>query len=209
VLVWRRGYVDPARGWVPPRLVARLISDWPEWERNRKYELRWDIDVLEERVWRLSRYYGGAMICPEMNMDRGLVELLKLRGANIYEREQFNRRDQKTTKALGWMTDARTREMAIEVLARHVREYGTDGGGADIHCPILLAEMESFVVKENGRSEAMAGKHDDNVLSAAIGLTLIDGATTYRQRRRVRPDPRDLAEVEAAMRRGPGRAQYR
>lgn len=208
VLVWRRGYFEHGRGWVPPRLVARLIGDWPEWERNRKYELRWDIDVLEEQVWRMSRYYGDCLIVPEMNMDRGLVELLKLRGANIYEREVFNRRDQTTSRALGWLTTAQTREMAIEVLARHVREYGQDGGGVDIHCPILLAEMESFVVKENGRSEAMAGKHDDNVLSAAIGLSTIEGATVYRELRREAPIPRDILAAEALLNRPRGRGQY-
>jgi hypothetical protein len=207
-LVWRKGYFENGRGWVLPRLVCRLIGDWPEWERNKRYELRWDIDVLEEQVWRMSRYYGNCLIVPEMNMDRGLVELLKLRGANIYQREIFNRREMTLDKALGWMTDARTREMAIEVLAKHVREYGHSSAGVDIHCPILLAEMENFIVKENGRSEAMNGKHDDNVLSAAIGLSTIEGATVYRERVRERPLPRDLLMAEMAMQRGRGRAQY-
>ncbi|HSI86112.1 MAG: hypothetical protein ACAI35_09840 [Candidatus Methylacidiphilales bacterium] len=209
-LVWRKGYFDGGRGWVPPRLVCRLLGDWPEWERSRKYELRWDIDVLEEQVWRMSRYYGDCLIVPEMNMDRGLVELLKLRGANIYQREIFNRREQTTDKALGWMTDARTREKAVELLATAVREYGRAGSmdGVDIHDPILIAEMESFVVKENGRSEAMAGRHDDNVLSAAIGLATLEGATTYRERSREAYVPRDLRMMEEGMGRGRGRAQY-
>ena len=207
-LVWRKGYFEHGRGWVPPRLVCRLIGDWPEWERNKNYELRWDIDVLEEQVWRMSRYYGDCLIVPEMNMDRGLVELLKLRGANIYEREIFNRREQTVNKALGWMTDTRTREMAIEVFAKHIREYGHDNGGADIHCPILLAEAESFIVKANGRSEAMGGKHDDNVMSAAIGLATLEGATVFRRAVHERPLPRDLRRAEAAMQRGVGAAQY-
>lgn len=207
-LLWRKGYFEHGRGWVPPRLVCRLIGDWPEWERNKKYELRWDIDVLEEQVWRMSRYYGNCLIAPEMNMDRGMVELLKLRGANIYEREQFNRREQTRTKALGWVTNTQTREMAIETLAKHIREYGTDGGGVDIHCPMLLDELGNFIVRESGRSEAMGGKHDDCVLSAAIGLTLIEGATTFRRVERVAPLPRDLVLAEEAMQRGRGRVQY-
>lgn len=208
-LIWRKGYFEHGRGWVPPRLVCRLIGDWLEWERNKKYELRWDIDVLEEQVWRMSRYYGDCLIVPEMNMDRGLVELLKLRlGANIYQREIFNRREQTIDKALGWTTDVRTREMAIEILAKHVREYGHGNAGVDIHDPILLAEMESFIVKENGRSEAMSGKHDDNVMSAAIGMATLEGATVYRRRSRVAPPPRDLQQAEAAMRGGAGVSQY-
>jgi len=156
----------------------------------------------------MSQYYGNCLIAPEMNMDRGMAELLKLRGANIYEREQFNRREQTTTGALGWVTNAQTREMAIETLARHIREYGTDGGGVDIHCPILLDELGSFIVRESGRSEAMAGKHDDNVLSAAIGLATLGGATAFRSGVRKRPLPRDLALAEVAMAAGGARAQY-
>ncbi len=207
-LVWRKGYFENGRGWVPPRLVCRIIGDWMEWERTKKYELRWDIDILEEQVWRMSKYYGDCLIVPEMNMDRGLVELLKLRGANIYQREIFNRREQTLDKALGWMTDPRTREMAVEVLAKHIREYGHNNAGVDIHDPITIAELENFIVKGNGRSEAANGKKDDNVMSSAIGLSTIEGATVYRVQVRERPLPRDLRDAEAAMNRGRGRAQY-
>ncbi|MGI8436110.1 MAG: hypothetical protein ACR2NX_04300 [Chthoniobacterales bacterium] len=87
--VLRAGFFQSGKGWVPPKLVARLVDDWGAWERNRKYQLRWDIDILEEEIWRLTQYYGNAMIVPEMNMDRGLVELLKLRsGANITSAER-------------------------------------------------------------------------------------------------------------------------
>lgn len=199
--VIRAGMFQEERGWVPPRLVARLINDWPEWERNKKYDLRWDIDVLEEQVWRLAQYYGNCLIVPEMNMDRGLVELLKLRtGARIYQRKMFNRREQKFEDALGWMTDPRTREMIVENLARAIREHGEQAEGVDIHCPITLAELQTFVVKKNGRSEAMNGKWDDNVLQMAIGLMCLDGATVYREPTVHVALPRDLANLEKAER---------
>lgn len=194
--VLRAGYFDPDRGWVPPKLVARLVDDWGAWERNRKYELQWDIDVLEERVWRLAQYYGNCIIVPELNMDRGLIELLKLRGANIYVRRLPFRREQKEDLSYGWRTDASTRESMIEALARTIREDGKAGEGATIYCPITLAELESFVVKSNGRSEAMAGKHDDCVLQLAIGLITINSATVYvEQPVRIQLPP-DLAALE-------------
>lgn len=205
--VWRAGMFEHGKGWVPPKLVARLVDNWGEWERNKVYQLWWDIDVLEEQVWRLAGYYGNCMIVPEMNKDRGLVELLKLRpNAQIYERVQFNRREQTETKAYGWYTDPKTREMIIENLARAIRTQGTDGEGVEIHCPILISELQSFVVKKSGRSEAMSGKHDDTVLEAAIGLQCINGATTYHERSvRVKLPP-DLAALEKANRSGTGMA---
>jgi len=197
--VLRAGFFESGRGWVPPKLVARLVGDWSEWVARRKYELRWDIDVLEEQVWRLAQYYGNALIVPEMNADRGLVELLKLRlSARIYEREQFNHREQRTTKALGWYTDQRTREMIVDNLARAIRELGKDGEGIDIHCPITLAELQSFIVKASGRSESMSGKHDDTVLQMAIGLQVIDSATVYHEPVVRVALPRDLLALEKA-----------
>lgn len=207
--VIRAGYFESERGWVPPKLVARLVHDWGLWERNKHYELRWDIDVLEEQVWRLACYYGNCAIVPEMNKDRGLVELLKLRpGAQIFMRPVFNRREQTTQKAYGWVTDERTREMAVENLARAIREQGRVAEGVDILCPITLSELLSFITKSNGRSEAMPGKHDDCVLQLAIGLMCLNGATTYAEptvQIRLPWDLRRLEEAESATQ--PGMAQ--
>ncbi len=195
--VLRAGYYDAERGWVPPRLVARLVDDWGMWIRRRKYELRWDIDVLEEEVWRLAQYYGNCIIVPEVNMDRGLIELLRLRPcANIYMRRLFNRRDQTEQKSYGWKTDTTTREMMIENLARAIREYGKQSEGIEIHCPITLDELKSFIVRRNGRSEAMHGKHDDTVIQLAIGLITISSATPYVEPM-IQPNlPPDLRKLE-------------
>lgn len=201
--VLKAGMIQEGVGWVPPRLVARLLDGFGEWERNRRYTLRWDIDVLAEQAFRLAMYYGNCLIVPEMNMDRGLVELLKQMGANIYQRELFNQREQITTKAYGWMTDVRTREMIIENLARAIREQGKPGEGVDIFCPITLAEMMAFIVRTNGRSEAMPGAKDDTVLQTAIGLMCVNAATTFVEPRVEVKLPRELALLEK-MERGSG-----
>lgn len=207
-IIWRKGYFAKNKGWVPARIVARMMGDWAEWQKNKRYKLWWDIDILEERVWRGSLYYGGCIIVPEVNMDRGMIELLKKRGANIYQREIFNKRESIEDKALGWLTTTQTREMAIEKLAQGIREHGRSYDGVDIHCPFVLQEIEAFIVKENGRSEAAGGYHDDNVLSAAIGLTLIDHATTFQTEERARALPPDLQAHVDAMEAAGATSQY-
>jgi hypothetical protein len=170
VFVLRKGYTDAKGKWRRPATVARIV------------QCRYDIDVLETHIWRLAKYYGGASGCVivvELNMDRGLIELLKLRGANLYRREIFNRTDYKTTEAYGYQTNQRTRENMIETLAAAIREYDTDGGGIDIWCPQALEQCENFVRKANGRSEAGDGWKDDDVISVAMGLELIEHATPY------------------------------
>lgn len=199
VFVLRKGYFEHGRGWVPPAIAARI-----------RPPCRWDIDVLEEQVWRLARYYGGrrgCLIVPEMNMDRGLVELLKMRNANIYVREVFNRTEQTTTKAYGWMTTPQNREMLIETMARAIREQNTEGEGIDCYDPHFVTEAKNFIVKESGRSEADTGHHDDDILSVAIGLTVIASATELIEEYFARPLPPDIQRWEERNRAG-ANSQY-
>jgi len=191
VFVIRAGFLQHGV-WNEPAVVMRnmLHAD------GQRFGDWVDIDVLEEEVWRMARYWQ-ALIVPEMNMDRGLVELLKLRGdVDIYQREMFNRREQTKTTALGWMTDLRTRPMVIEGLARMIREAGRGqvNEGIEIRCPWALREMRNFIVKSNGRSEAASGHHDDGVLSLAIGAYCLDSAIPYQERVRESYIPRVAAK---------------
>jgi hypothetical protein len=185
-IVLRAGHTNHAGRWHRPGTVARIIP------------CRWDIDVLESQSWRLARYYGGKSGCKiavEINKDRGLVELFKNRGADLYQRELFNQREQKVTNAYGWETTSKTREMIIENIARAIREWDKDNEGIDIFCPTALGQLNHFIRKHDGRSEASAGWHDDDVLAIAIGLQLIDHATTYAVERGQNIIPADLREI--------------
>lgn len=195
VLVHRAGYFQHGE-WFEPALVMRnmLVPG----KKPGSLSCWWNIDVLEEEVWRMARYWQ-ALIVPEMNMDRGLVELLKLRGdVDIYEREIFNRRENTRSKALGWVTDKQTRPMIIESLAATVREAGRGeiGKGYEIRCAWILKQMKNFGTRPNGRMEALVG-HDDDVLSLAIGNQLLDMAIPWREREREAWVPRELRAMEA------------
>ena len=170
----------------------------------------WGIDVLEEEVWRMARYYQ-AIIAPEMNMDRGLMELLKLRGdVDIYQREVFNRRESEYTKALGWMTTTLTRPMILEGLVAVLRESGKGGYGQgfEVRCPWAIAQMKSFIVRANGRAEASGGHHDDDILSLAIGVQLLDMATAWGEHNREEFMPSDLRALRDRRRNGGGGGQF-
>jgi len=193
VLLWRKGYFDRDRGWLPTVLAARLIPG-----------CRWDVDVLAEWTWRLAMYYGKCLVVPEINCDRGFVELLRAKGnVPIYQREIFNHVNQKRSKAFGWHTTSATRLQIEETVARAIRRYDEDGGGVHLNCLNLVRECETFCVNTKGRAEALPGAHDDDVISAGIGLCCIEQATRYRNRIEDIPLPRDLRKYEAA--RGGGR----
>ena len=191
VLVWRKGFFDRERGWQPPAVAARIVP-----------ECRWDIDILAEWAWRLAIYYGKCLLVPEINCDRGFVELIRAKGdIPIYQREIFNHVNQKRSKSFGWHTSSSTRLQIEETLARAIRTYDEDGGGVYLNCLHLIKECETFCINDRGRAEALKGSHDDDVLSAGIGLCVINQATRYRNRLEDLPLPRDLRKMEQSLQR--------
>lgn len=207
VFVIRQGYLEHGR-WVEPAVVARNMC----YSDGENFGCWWNIDVLEDEIYRMSQYFGGCMIVPEMNADRGLVELLKLRGdALIYERQQFNQREGTMMNALGWMTTVKTRPMIIEGLQRGIREAGKGliCEGIQIRCPWALKQFKNFVTKASGKMEASSGHHDDDVLGIAIGFQNIDQATPYFVAERISELPRDLRLSEERSQRGVARSQWR
>jgi hypothetical protein len=191
-LVLRDGYFHPDRGWKPPKVVAWLPCP-----------CRWDIDILAQHVFALSRYYGDCLIVPEANNDRGLILLLKQMGANLHERNQDENqpagaRSPKPTGKYGFMTTGgqaeNTRNWILENLARAIREWDTDGDGIEVPDLETVAELKSFIVRPSGRAEAADGKHDDRVLALAIGMACLRWATTMKIARGPAVIPADLRE---------------
>lgn len=200
VLVHRAGYFQHGR-WHEPALVMRNILV-PGYKPG-SLVCWWANDVLVEEVWKMARYWG-AMVVPEENHDRGLIEALKVRGdVDIYQRELFNRRENTTTKALGWQTTTKTRPMILEKLGTTIREAGKGevGTGYEVRCPWIIEQMKNFGTKPSGRMEALTG-HDDDVLSLAIGIQTLDMALPYHEQQREAWWPKDLQDQTQKSRRG-------
>ena len=207
-LVIRQGYFDPDRGWRPPGVVARTVLN-----PKKAVNCRWDIDILEEQVWRLAQYYGDCMIVVESNKDRGIIRGLKHRGALQYQRqtdeERGDIRSPKKSGKLGFRTTGgeaeNTRDWIIENLARHIREWDQTGWGVETDLR-TQEEMVNFCVNQDGKAEALLGEHDDSVLALAIGLALVNHATPMTARAGRPRTPRDLRKLENTQNRP--RGQY-
>lgn len=183
VLVIRDGYFDRTGRYMIPKVAARVFTP-----------CRVDLDVLAEYIRYITAYYGKCQFVPEANNSGiAVIELLKNEpDMNIYRRKLWNFRESKETEALGWQTKdganrEGTRSICISKLASLIREEGID-----LSCEHLIAECQAFIVDDTGKAVAPPGKHDDDVLCAAIAVTTMEGATTYRQPERVRMLPPDL-----------------
>lgn len=195
VLVIRAEYYDGTGRFHPPKVVARLL-----------YDCRWELDVLEEWVWRLSRHYGHCLVVPEINKDMGLTNGLARRGANLYERTTDDDRGDvskpKRSGKYGFNTQAHgenSRDTIISMLASAIRDYrdGMPGIEADLK---TVTELEHFVVDPlTGRAEAATGWHDDSVMALCIGHALRGMGTVYRPRIDHATLPKQLREDQRAI----------
>lgn len=168
IIVERDGFIDSWTGeWKPPAVVMRnmMVPGY----KPKSLICWWANDILVSEVWKLARYWGGTMIIPEENHDRGGIEMWKNLGVHIYQRMTFNQRANKETPYLGWRTDEKNRPVIIETLANAVRVAPNKqiGEGIELRCPWLIQQCKNFGFKPSGRPEALTG-HDDDVIATAI-----------------------------------------
>lgn len=136
---------------VTGRIVAKLRQKYSEPEYVRQ-------------IYALGRFYNDALVAIETNFSTyPVMKLQEMEYPNQYSREREDTYTRQMKKSYGFRTDRQSRPRAIanlvEVFSSHP-EWFTDRE--------LLEEMLTFCYNEDHRPEALAGKHDDLVMGAAI-----------------------------------------
>ena len=152
---------------VSGRIAAKLRQKYSEPEYVRQ-------------IFALGRFYNDALVAIETNFSTyPVMKLQEMEYPNQYSREREDTYTRQMKKSYGFRTDRQSRPRAIanlvEVFSSHP-EWFTDRE--------LLEEMLTFCYNEDHRPEALAGKHDDLVLGAAITY-----AVRHQQRMTVLTEP--------------------
>ena len=152
---------------VSGRIVAKLRQKYSEPEYVRQ-------------IYELGRFYNDALVAIETNFSTyPVMKLQEMEYPNQYSREREDTYTRQMKKSYGFRTDRQSRPRAIanlvEVFSSHP-EWFTDRE--------LLEEMLTFCYNEDHRPEALAGKHDDLVMGAAITY-----AVRHQQRMTVLAEP--------------------
>lgn len=152
---------------VSGRIVAKLRQKYSEPEYVRQ-------------IYALGRFYNDALVAIETNFSTyPVMKLQEMEYPNQYSREREDTYTRQMRKSYGFRTDRQSRPRAIanlvEVFSSHP-EWFTDQE--------LLEEMLTFCYNEDHRPEALAGKHDDLVMGAAITY-----AVRHQQRMTVLTEP--------------------
>lgn len=152
---------------VSGRIAAKLRQKYSEPEYVRQ-------------ICALGRFYNDALVAIETNFSTyPVMKLQEMEYPNQYSREREDSYTRQMKKSYGFRTDRQSRPRAIanlvEVFSSHP-EWFTDRE--------LLEEMLTFCYNEDHRPEALAGKHDDLVMGAAITY-----AVRHQQRMTVLTEP--------------------
>lgn len=129
-----------------------------------------DEDLFADQIYCLGNYYHQALIGVEVNFsivaDR---ELNKLNYPHIYQREVFDKLNQKYVSQTGFVTNSVTRPLMIAKLIKLFRDNIT------CECDVeSLRECLTFVRNKFGRPEGEYGFHDDLVMANAIAEMVAD-----------------------------------
>lgn len=125
---------------------------------------QFDADQYAKQMYCLGIYYKTALIGIETNFDTfPVMELQRLGYPKQYTREVVDSYTKKTEKRFGFKTTKLTRPTAISKLVEIVREHVDTINDYD-----TIDELLSIIKNEEGRVEAPAGGHDDQMMGLAI-----------------------------------------
>jgi len=132
-------------------------------------------DEFITEAYNLGKFYNWALLGIESNKDGLWVNdgLDKLGYINLYYRKAFDDITKQVTKFFGWKTTSATRPFSLAAL-KAVFLRMNDG-----FPEVILTEMVTFLRNAKGRPEALAGKHDDVIMAAAIGYSILQEQGKY------------------------------
>lgn len=160
---------DVAKG-----LITGDYSAAPAWDNNYDLNALWhghiEPDLFADQLNMLGTWYNEALIAVEEN-NHGLTVLNSLKKDywNLYYRTSHNKLSDETKKELGWYTSEQTKKLAIDNMARLIRERKLG-----IKSRKLIKECMTYVIDDKGSTNAQQGSYDDIVMATAIILFVME-----------------------------------
>lgn len=137
-----------------------------------KYRGHPDPDQFGYILDKIGRFYNFALVGCEIN-NHGLAVVQRLRDlfyTNLYRREKgIDERFEESTSKLGWKTDMRTKPLMIDYLGEAIRERVIED-----HDVAFVEEAMTYIIDDNGRTNAEEGCFDDTVVAKAIALQMFE-----------------------------------
>ena len=129
-----------------------------------------DPDLFGVELVKLAKFYNGAYLGVESN-NHGLTTLTTIKRLeywNLFFSKTYDKMGDVMSQKLGWTTSTRTKPLMIDKLAEYIREFYLG-----LYSDLAISEMFTYVIEDNGKTNAQPGCHDDTVMALAITLQLM------------------------------------
>ena len=129
-----------------------------------------DPDLFGEELVKLGVFYNQAYLGIEAN-NHGLTTIKavqRLEYWNLFFTKTYDKISETLTQKVGWYTTNRTKPLMINKLAEFIREKYIG-----IPWITLVNECLTYIIEDNGSTNAQEGCHDDTVMACAILLQVL------------------------------------
>lgn len=160
---------DVAEGLVDGDFSAGIVGD-SHFDINAIWHGHIDPDLFGVELVKLGIYYNYAYLGVESN-NHGLTTLNSIRKLeywNLYFTKTFDKISDTMTQKIGWQTTIRTKPFMIDKLAEFIREFHLG-----IYSDLIIGEAFTYIIEDNGKTNAQPGTHDDTIMATAIMLQLL------------------------------------
>lgn len=161
---------DVAEGLAHGDYSCAYVGDNDTFDVIARWHGHIDPDLFGTELIKLGKYYNTAYLGVESN-NHGLTTLTTIKKDeywNLFFAKSYDKIADTMTKKLGWTTSMRTKPLMIDKLAEFIREKHLG-----IYDDLLISEMFSYVIEDNGKTNAQTGCHDDTVMAVGILLQLM------------------------------------
>ena len=161
---------DVAEGLIDGDYSCAMVGDNTSFDVVAMWHGHIDPDLYGLELIKLGKYYNDAYLGVENN-NHGLATLSIIKREeywNLYFSKSFDRISDKQTQKVGWSTTSVTKPYMIDKLQEFIREMYIG-----IFSDKAIGEAFTYVIEDNGSTNAQSGCHDDTVMAMAIMLQLM------------------------------------
>jgi len=157
--------VDTSEGLVSGDNSSVTILDCRTYAEAANYSGKIEPDVLASYLKTWGLMFGEALIVVESN-NHGLVTIKYLKDIykKLYSRKTYDKISDEWTEKIGFQTSARTKPLLISNLDKALRS------GLTVNSDQTIEELMSYVIEDDGSTNAAEGKKDDSVMSLALAV---------------------------------------
>ena len=129
-----------------------------------------DPDLYGQELVKLGNYYNQAYLGVESN-NHGLTTLKTIQDLeywNIFYQKTYDKISDQLTQKMGWQTNRKSKPLMINKLAEFIREIYLS-----LPSDLVVQELHTYVINDNGTTDAQQGCHDDTTMALAILLQVL------------------------------------